>query len=73
MNGGDMLLIQLMDLSNRLLNSLIVLGAWTIWRHHNECVFDGKYPRLASALSMAGEESLFWGLAGVRGLPQLAY
>jgi len=23
------------------LNSLVILGAWTIWNHHNRCVFDG--------------------------------
>jgi hypothetical protein len=54
------------------LNSLIVLGARTIWQHRNKCVFNGKSLHLASALSMAGEESLFWGLAGARGLAQLA-
>jgi hypothetical protein len=58
-------------LAQRGLNSLIILGAWTIWRHRNECVFNGKSPRLPSALIMTGEDSLFWGLARARGLAQL--
>jgi hypothetical protein len=41
-------------------------------RHRNECVFNGKSPHQASALVMAGEDSLRWGLAGARGLAQLA-
>jgi hypothetical protein len=28
------------------LNSLIILGAWTIWIHRNKCVFDGLSPCL---------------------------
>jgi hypothetical protein len=26
------------------LNSLIILVAWEIWKHHNACVFEGLYP-----------------------------
>jgi hypothetical protein len=32
--------------------------AWTIWRHRNDCVFNGKSPRLASTLIMAGDDSV---------------
>ena len=32
------------------LDSLVVLGAWTIWNHHNRCVFYGVPPCLARAL-----------------------
>jgi len=28
------------------LNSLIVLGAWTLWNHRNRCVFYGITPNL---------------------------
>jgi hypothetical protein len=38
------------------LNSFIVLGARIIWRHRNDCVFNGKPPNLATSLIMAGSE-----------------
>ncbi|GJN41481.1 hypothetical protein PR202_gn00863 [Eleusine coracana subsp. coracana] len=53
------------------LNSIIILGAWTIWRHRNECVFNGKSPSVAAALIMAGNERDMWGLAGARALVAL--
>jgi hypothetical protein len=34
------------DMLRRGLNSLIILGAWVIWRHRNNCVFDGVSPNL---------------------------
>jgi hypothetical protein len=42
--------------NRRGLNSLIILGAWTLWRHHNDCVFNGAAPRLAMTLAMVGEQ-----------------
>jgi len=27
-------------------NSLVILGAWTLWNHRNRCVFDGDTPSL---------------------------
>ena len=50
------------------LNSLIILGAWTIWNHRNGCVFDGAAPSLAGALILADEERRLWSMAGARGL-----
>jgi hypothetical protein len=52
-------------------NSLIMLGAWTIWSHRNRCVFDGAAPSIAGALVMAGEERRLWTLAAARGLSLL--
>ncbi|GJM87860.1 hypothetical protein PR202_ga03856 [Eleusine coracana subsp. coracana] len=52
--------------TRRGLNSLISLGAWTLWRHHNECVFNGSTPNLATALIMAGEETWLWSMAGAK-------
>jgi len=46
------------------INSLIILGAWTVWTHHNRCVFDGAAPDIARTLIVAEEERKLWSLAG---------
>ena len=56
------------ELTRQGINSLIILGAWTIWNHRNGCVFDGAAPNLAGALIAAGEEHRLWSMAGARGL-----
>jgi hypothetical protein len=53
------------------LNSLIILGAWTLWWLRHDCVFNGSAPCLATAPSMAGEEVMAWGMVGARGLALL--
>jgi hypothetical protein len=53
------------------INSLIILGAWTLWTHRNRCVFDGAAPDIARALTNAGEERKLWSLAGARGISLL--
>jgi hypothetical protein len=53
------------------LDSLFILRAWVLWKHRNRCVFDVAPPNLAAALSQAGEERLFWELAGTRGFASL--
>jgi hypothetical protein len=50
------------------LNSLTILGAWTIWTQRNKCVFDGAVPDMARALTMASEERKLWSIAGARGI-----
>ena len=50
------------------LNSLIILGAWSLWRHRNDCVFEGLSPSLATVLTMAGDALNKWSMAGARGL-----
>ena len=45
-----------------------MLGAWTIWNHHNGYVFDGAAPNLAGALIIAGDERRLWSMAGAQGL-----
>jgi hypothetical protein len=53
------------------LNSLIILGGWTIWKHRNACVFKGASPNVAAALNLAKVEAQMWGVAGAKGLSQL--
>ena len=48
------------------INSLIVLGAWTVWTHCNRCVFNGAAPDIARALIIAGEERKLWSMARAR-------
>jgi hypothetical protein len=54
------------------INSLIILGAWTLWTYRNRCVFDGATPSVAGALARAEDERRSWSLAGARGLSLLA-
>jgi hypothetical protein len=50
------------------LNSLIILGVWTIWKHWNACVFKGGCPNVVVALNLAKVEAQLWGMAGAKGL-----
>jgi hypothetical protein len=54
------------------INSLIILGAWMLWRHRNDCVFNGATPRLATALVMAGEQIVACNMAGTKGLAMIS-
>ena len=49
------------------LNSIIILGAWNLWKHRNRCMFDGASPNLMTTLINAKEAAL-WSLAGARGI-----
>jgi hypothetical protein len=53
------------------LKSLIILGAWALWRHRNDCVFNGASPCLDVVLTMVGDEARAWCLDGAKGLPLL--
>jgi len=53
------------------LNSIIILGAWSLWIHRNHCVFDGGTPNLATIVSAFKEEVRQWALAGARGVSHL--
>jgi hypothetical protein len=62
------------DLSGLLLqgfDSLIILGAWTIWTQRNRCVFDGAAPNMVRDLTLASEERKLWSMAGARGISLL--
>jgi hypothetical protein len=49
------------------LNSIIILCAWTIWKHRNRCIFNGVTPNLTACLTKA-EERKMWELAGAKGI-----
>ena len=59
------------DMARKGINSLVILGAWTLWRHRNSCVFDGAAPSVAGALAVAEDDRRSWSLAGARGLSLL--
>jgi hypothetical protein len=52
-------------------NSLVILEAWGIWRHRNECVFNGAAPNVNTVLALAKEEAHWWSLAGAKGISLL--
>jgi hypothetical protein len=52
------------------LNSLVILGAWTLWKHQNHCVFDATAPNLAAAIAQT-EERRVWVLARAKEITSL--
>jgi len=52
-------------------NSLCILGAWTLWKHRNACVFDGGSPSLQQALQAFKDDSQLWHISGAKGLAAL--
>jgi len=58
-------------LTQKGLNSLIVLGARIIWNHRNSSVFDGAISNIAETLKLVGDERRRWTLAGAHGLSHL--
>ena len=53
-------------------NSLVVLGAWMLWKHRNRCVFDGATPSMSELLRTFEDELHLWGMAGARSLTSLS-
>ncbi|GJM87684.1 hypothetical protein PR202_ga03662 [Eleusine coracana subsp. coracana] len=52
-------------------NSAIILGAWTLWKTRNICVFDGASPNIQVALNLFKDEAHWWCLAGTKKLQKL--
>ncbi|WVZ89347.1 hypothetical protein U9M48_035768 [Paspalum notatum var. saurae] len=46
------------------LNSLIILVPWEIWKHRNDCVFEGCSPSVSMACHNIVQEGNLWCLAG---------
>jgi len=51
--------------------SIIILGAWLIWKHRKYCVFDGRIPNLTWVILAFREEAQQWSVAGARGVSYL--
>jgi hypothetical protein len=49
-------------------NSLVILDAWIIWKHRNQCVFKGVSPSVPFVLQAARDEALLWTMAGAKDL-----
>jgi len=49
-------------------NSLVILGAWILWKHRNACVFNGSAPSIPTALQAFKDESHLWVVGGAKGL-----
>jgi hypothetical protein len=52
-------------------NSLVVLGAWYIWKLGNDIVFNGVSPRMDQVLDLAQEEAVLWMMAAAKDLRSL--
>jgi len=52
-------------------NSIIILGSWSLWNHRNRCVFDGISPNSSSVIRIIKEEMQQWSFAGARGVSHL--
>ncbi|RCV45702.1 hypothetical protein SETIT_9G474500v2 [Setaria italica] len=52
-------------------NSLVMLGAWMLWKERNDIVFNGASPRIERLLLLAQEEAVLWRLAGAKGISDL--
>jgi hypothetical protein len=52
-------------------NSLVILGAWVVWKHIDQCLFHGASSSVAAVLQVAREEALLWTWAGAKGLSLL--
>ncbi|RCV33669.1 hypothetical protein SETIT_7G101000v2 [Setaria italica] len=52
-------------------NSLVMLGAWILWKERNDIVFNGASPRMERVLLLAQEEAVLWRLAAAKGISDL--
>jgi len=52
-------------------NSLVIHGAWILWKHQNGCIFYGSAPIVQGALQAFQDEAQLWQFAGAKGLAAL--
>ena len=53
-------------------NTLVILGAWIIWKHRNACVFEDARPSLDNLFQAFKDEYHLWCLAGAWSLNSLS-
>jgi hypothetical protein len=53
------------------LDSMIILRAWTLWKHRNCCIFDGIAPSMTAAITQAEEKRRVWEMAEAKGITSL--
>ncbi|GJN14346.1 hypothetical protein PR202_gb01163 [Eleusine coracana subsp. coracana] len=53
-------------------NTLVILGAWYLWKHRNAGVFEGSLPSVQVLLNNLKHEAQLWTFAGACGLKVLA-
>uniref|UniRef100_A0A0A9CFC2 Reverse transcriptase zinc-binding domain-containing protein n=1 Tax=Arundo donax TaxID=35708 RepID=A0A0A9CFC2_ARUDO len=41
-------------------NSLVMLMSWMIWKHRNQCVFEGQNPNVTAMLDQIRDEAALW-------------
>ncbi|KAG2555146.1 hypothetical protein PVAP13_9KG545500 [Panicum virgatum] len=68
----DCLFGENLEESMKRFNSLVMLGAWILWKHHNACIFDGSAPCLQVALQAYRDELHLWQAVGAKGLRALS-
>jgi hypothetical protein len=59
---------QVQGIAEKGLNSLIILGFWTLWNHRNGGTFDRTTPSVDFAIRRAEEERELWEMAGANSL-----
>lgn len=49
-------------------NLLVILVAWWLWKHRNDCVFESSSPSVQRIIQDMTDEAKMWCMAGAKGL-----